>query len=210
MPIYQLTNEIIFPPVDGAEEGVVAVGGDLSIERLELAYHSGIFPWYSEGQPIIWWSPDPRFVLFPERLKISKSMKQVLRNHTFEITYNQDFEQVISNCKQITRKGQESTWITSEMRRAYISLHKVGMAKSVEVWSQDELVGGLYGVDLGTIFCGESMFSKVNNASKIAFITFTKEFQRRGGTLIDCQIYTNHLAGMGAEEIPRKKFFEFL
>lgn len=210
MPIYQLTDEIIFPPVQGAVDGVVAVGGDLSVERLELAYRSGIFPWYSDDQPIIWWSPDPRFVLYPDSLKISKSMKQVLRNHPFEITYNQDFEQVISNCKHVTRIGQESTWITDEMKQAYIKLHKIGLAKSVEVWQSDNLIGGLYGIDLGSIFCGESMFSNVSNASKVGFITFVQNFQLHGGQLIDCQVYTDHLASLGAEEVERDRFLAFL
>jgi len=210
MPIYQLTEEIIFPPVQGAEDGVVAVGGDLSVERLELGYRSGIFPWYSEGQPIIWWSPDPRFVLFPDRLRISKSMKQLLRNHSFEVTYNQDFKQVIDNCKNVTRIGQESTWITGEMKQAYINLHKIGLAKSVEVWQNGVLVGGLYGVDLGSVFCGESMFSKVSNASKIGFINFVQKSQQEGGQLIDCQVYTDHLSSLGAEEIDREEFLAHL
>lgn len=210
MPIYQLTYELVFPPIEGAEEGILAVGGELSVERLELAYRSGIFPWYSEGQPIIWWSPDPRFVLFPEKLKISKSMKQVLRNHPFEITYNQNFEQVINNCKQVTRKGQGSTWITPEMKRSYIQLYEKGLARSVEVWKEGKLVGGLYGVDIGDVFCGESMFSNESNASKVGFITFIQEFQQRGGKLIDCQVYTDHLASLGAEEIKREVFLAFL
>ncbi len=210
MPIYQLTNDNIFPPVQGAEDGVVAVGGDLSATRLELAYKSGIFPWYGEGQPIIWWSPNPRFCLFPEKLKLSKSMCQVMRNHTFEITYNKDFEQVIHNCKHIKRKGQASTWITSDMKLAYINLHQRGLAKSVEVWFDNELVGGHYGIDLGKVFCGESMFSRKNNASKVGFINFVKKFQKQGGKLIDCQVYSDHLYSLGAEELSREEFLRFL
>lgn len=210
MPIYQLTDELIFPPVSGAENGIIAIGGDLSIKRLKIAYRSGIFPWYNEGEPIIWWSPNPRFVLFPENLKISKSMKTIMRNHTFTITFNKDFQQVINNCKTISREGQKDTWITDEMREAYTNLHKKGMATSVEVWQNEELVGGLYGIDLGDVFCGESMFAKVSNASKVAFITFVQKFKQNGGKLIDCQVYTDHLASLGAEEISRAAFLKYL
>ena len=210
MPIYQLSEALLFPPVVGAEDGVVAIGGDLSSERLLLAYHSGIFPWYNEGEPIIWWSPDPRFVLFPEKLKVSKSMKQLLRKDTFRVTFNQAFEEVIHHCKVIQRSGQKDTWITDHMKQAYIALHQQGHATSVEVWKDDELVGGLYGVDLGHTFCGESMFSKVSNASKIGFITFTQYFKEQGGKLIDCQVYTDHLASLGAEEITRADFISLL
>ena len=210
MPIYQLTKELIFPPVEGAEDGVVAIGGDLSTKRLKLAYQTGIFPWFNEDEPIIWWSPDPRFVLFPEKLKVSKSMKSVMRNHNFKITFNKDFEQVIENCKSISRQGQKDTWITPNMRNAYIQLHKEKIASSVEVWENEKLVGGLYGIDLGNVFCGESMFSKVNNASKVGFITFVNEFKSKGGKLIDCQVYTDHLSSLGAEQICRKEFLSFL
>ena len=210
MPIYQLTNDLAFPPVQGAEDGIVAVGGDLSVERLELAYRSGIFPWYNEGQPIIWWSPDPRFVLLPERIKISKSMKQILRNSSFEITYNKAFEQVIHNCKEVNRTGQESTWITANMKRAYVNLHETGLTKSVEVWKNGELVGGLYGVGLGGVFCGESMFSVAGNASKVGFISFVRQFHAQGGRLIDCQVYTGHLSKLGAVEMSRDEFLRFL
>lgn len=211
MPIYQLPkDELIFPPVSGAEDGIVAVGGDLSIERLELAYKSGIFPWYSDDEPIIWWSPDPRFVLIPSELKISKSMKSILNSSEFKYTIDNDFEQVIDNCKKIRREGQADTWITDEMKQAYILLHKKGLATSVEVWRKKELVGGLYGIILDDVFCGESMFSKVSNASKFGFINFVKEFESKGGKLIDCQVHTSHLESLGAKNISREDFLRFL
>lgn len=210
MPIYRLTDHLLFPPVEEAVDGLVAVGGNLSVERLTLAYQQGIFPWYNSDEPIIWWSPDPRFVLFPEKLRISKSMKRVLRNHNFKVTINQDFEQVISRCRSTLREGQEDTWITEEMRKAYIALHHAGSATSVEVWRDDELVGGLYGVEVGNVFCGESMFHTESNASKIAFIAFVQHFQHKGGTLIDCQVYTEHLLSLGAEHISRREFLAHL
>ena len=204
-----LGKDLAFPDVSKASsEGLLAYGGDLSPERLILAYTLGIFPWFDDDQPILWWSPDPRFVLFPERLKISKSMKQVMRNSDFKITINKDFESVITNCSQIKRNGQKGTWITNDIKNAYIELHKLGIAKSVEVWLDDELVGGLYGIDLNNgVFCGESMFSKVSNASKVAFITF---IQNTNYSLIDCQVYTNHLESLGAEEMPRDEFLKYL
>ena len=206
-----LGKELVFPDVELASpEGIVAVGGDLSPERLLLAYQSGIFPWYNEGEPIIWYSPDPRMVLFPNKLKISKSMHQIFRKDVFQITFNQNFKEVISQCKITNRKDQEGTWITDEMQKAYLELHKLGIAKSVEVWQNDELIGGLYGIELGTVFCGESMFSKVSNASKVAFIHLTQKLKKENYKLIDCQVYTDHLASLGAEEIPRKKFIKIL
>lgn len=213
-----LGKEIIFPNVKNASiEGVVAIGGDLSPKRLILAYKSGIFPWYNQGEPIIWYSPNPRMVLFPKDLKISKSMRKVLVDNTFEITFNQNFEEVISNCKTIKRNDQGGTWITDAMQKAYIKLHELGVAKSVEVWQNKQLVGGLYGIDLpcqpadlGNIFCGESMFSKVSNASKVAFIYLVKKLEKENYKLIDCQVYNNHLASLGAVEISRKKFINFL
>ena len=210
--MYQLQKEIVFPPVHLAnEDGLLAIGGDLSVERLKLAYESGIFPWYNQGEPIIWYSPDPRMVLFPADLRISKSMKQVIRKKEFTITYNQHFSKVISNCKQIYRPSDlGETWITDEMQRAYIKLHKKGIAKSVEVWKNRELVGGLYGVDLGTVFCGESMFSKVSNASKLAFIYLTQKLEKENYKVIDCQVYNPHLESLGAKEISRGDFLKFL
>lgn len=209
--MYLLSKELIFPPVHLAnKDGLLAVGGDLSVERLLLAYQSGIFPWYNQGEPIIWYSPNPRMVLFPNELKVSKSMKQIIRKNEFAITYNQNFEEVISNCKTIYRPEQGGTWITNQMQQAYIALHKKGFAKSVEVWKNNELVGGLYGLDLGHIFCGESMFSKVSNASKMAFIYLVQKLEKEHYTLIDCQVYNNHLASLGAKEIPRSLFLKYL
>lgn len=210
--MYLLSKELVFPSVHLAnKDGLLAIGGDLSVERLQLAYESGIFPWYNQGEPIIWYSPNPRMVLFPSDLKISKSMKQVIRRGDFKITFNQNFSEVISNCKQIYRSSdQGETWITDEMQQAYIELHKKGIAKSVEVWQANELVGGLYGIDLGSVFCGESMFSKVSNASKVAFIYMIQKLEKENYKLIDCQVYNNHLASLGADEISRDEFLKFL
>ena len=204
-----LTYEIKFPEVAHASpEGLLAIGGDLSVERLLLAYRSGIFPWFDKTQPILWWSPDPRFVLFPEKLKISKSMKQLFNRKAFDITYNTCFDKIIEECSKIKRKGQKGTWITSEMIKAYTKLHELGFATSVEVWLEGELVGGLYGIDLKNgIFCGESMFSKMSNASKYGFIAFIQDTNFK---LIDCQVFTEHLASLGAEEINRKAFLSYL
>ena len=209
--MYLLSKELVFPPVHLAnEDGLLAIGGNLSVERLLLAYKSGIFPWYNQGEPIIWYSPNPRMVLFPKNLKVSKSMKQLIKKNEFTITYNQSFSEVISNCKTIFRDDQGGTWITDEMQQAYINLHKKGIAKSVEVWQADELVGGLYGIDLGTVFCGESMFSKVSNASKLAFIYMVQKLEKENYKLIDCQVYNNHLASLGADEISREAFLTYL
>ena len=209
--MYLLSDKLWFPPVkEASPDGILAFGGDLSIERLQLAYKSGIFPWFSEGDPIVWYSPDPRMVLVPNKLKVSKSMQKILRKGGFKVTFNQNFEEVIHNCKAIGRKDQNGTWITDEMKQAYLELHKIGLAKSAEVWQNEELVGGLYGVDLGTIFCGESMFSKVSNASKIAFIHLVRKLKEESYRLIDCQVYNDHLASLGAEEIPRKEFLTYL
>ncbi len=210
MPIYRLIEEHIFPAVQEAEDGIVAIGGDLHADRLMLAYRSGIFPWYNSGEPIVWWSPDPRCVLFPEKLHISRSMKKILNRDEFKVTYNLDFESVIENCQRTPRKGQQGTWITKEMKEAYLNLHQLGFAMSIEVWNGDALVGGMYGVDLGTVFCGESMFSLESNASKVGLISFMKMFQDRGGRLLDCQVYNDHLASLGAEEISREDFLLFL
>ncbi len=210
-PLTFLTNELYFPMVEDANtEGLLAVDGDLSPERLLLAYKSGIFPWFNEGSLILWWSPDPRMVLFPERIKVSKSMRKVLKNKQFSLTKNTCFEEVIDQCAMAKREGQEGTWITDEMKEAYLKLHKMGHAKTYEVWEGNKLVGGLYGIDLGHIFCGESMFSTVSNASKFAFIQLAKELQQKKYSLIDCQLYTRHLESLGAEEIPRAEFIEIL
>lgn len=204
-----LTEDLWFPDVSKAsEDGILAIGGDLSVARLLLAYRSGIFPWFDTDEPILWWSPDPRFVLFPEKLKVSKSMRQVLRNKNYTVTVNKAFVNVIKACAEAKRNGQKGTWITQNMIIAFTELHNLGYAKSVEVWNGDELVGGLYGVDLGNgIFTGESMFAKESNASKVAFITF---IQNTDYKLIDCQVYTNHLASLGAEEISRNEFLKFI
>lgn len=209
--MYLLSNELVFPPVELADSnGLLAIGGDLLPERLILAYKSGIFPWYNEGEPIIWYSPNPRMILFPKNIIISKSMRKIIRMGKFTITFNQNFSEVIDQCKNINRNDQNGTWITQEMKVAYQKLHELGFAKSVEVWESDKLVGGLYGIDLGNIFCGESMFSKVNNASKIAFISLTEKLDKENYSLIDCQVYNDHLASLGAEEIPRNEFVKLL
>jgi leucyl/phenylalanyl-tRNA--protein transferase len=209
--MYLLSKDLAFPPVNLAnKDGLLAVGGDLSTERLLLAYKSGIFPWYNPEEPIIWYSPNPRMVLFPKNLKISKSMKQIIRKNQFRATFNQNFPEVISNCKNSYREGQGGTWITDEMEQAYINLHKLGVAKSVEVWEGNELVGGLYGIDLGHVFCGESMFSKESNTSKFAFIYLVQKLEKENYKLIDCQVYNEHLASLGAGEISRSAFLTYL
>ncbi len=209
--MYILGKEISFPPVEAADEnGIVAIGGDLSTERLLLAYRSGIFPWYNEDEPIIWWCPDPRFVLFPDDLKISKSMQAVLRNGKFRFTINRAFAQVIQNCKTIERNGQDGTWITAAVQKAYTELHTLGFAHSAEAWMNGELVGGLYGIRMGNVFFGESMFSKQSNASKFAFINYVQQLQKEGVALIDCQVYTEHLESLGTGMIGREEFIGLL
>lgn len=206
MPIFQLTEEMIFPPAHLATPGgILAVGGDLSPERILEAYRQGIFPWYADQEPIIWWSPDPRFVLFPSEIRVSRSMRQILRQRRFNISFDQDFRAVITACQK-PRPGQAGTWISREMKEAYIAIHEMGYAHSVEAWQEEELVGGLYGISLGGCFFGESMFSRVSNASKAAFITLTEELSRRGFGLVDCQVRSPHLASLGARDIPRKQF----
>lgn len=206
-----LSQKLIFPPVSNANpDGILAIGGDLSPERLLLAYKSGIFPWFEEDQPIIWWSPNPRMVLFLDDLVVSKSMRNLLNRNVFKVSFNQNFREVISNCQKIKRKGQNGTWITNEMTEAYCKLNELGIAKSVEVWQNDQLVGGLYGVDLGTVFCGESMFSLVSNASKIAFIALANQLKKENYKLLDCQVYNDHLASLGCVEIDRADFMRIL
>ena len=209
--MYFLGKELVFPPVSQAgDQGLLAIGGDLSVERLILAYRNGIFPWYNQGEPIVWYSPSPRMVLFPEKLKISKSMRKFIRETDLVITHNQAFEQVMMNCKTIIRKDQEDTWITDEMLLSYIRLHRAGFAKSFEVWDKEELVGGLYGVELDGVFCGESMFAKKSNSSKLAFIKMVEYYQSKQFRIIDCQVYNDHLASLGAEEISRDEFLKYL
>ena len=206
-----LDNKLYFPHAEMSdEEGLLAIGGDLSTERLLLAYRSGIFPWYNEDQPIIWWCPDPRFVLFPKELVVSKTMNKILKQNKFQFTTNTVFTQVIQNCKTVSRKDQDGTWITPAIQQAYTQLHQRGYATSAEAWINGELVGGLYGVRLGNIFFGESMFSKVSNASKFAFINYVKQLQSEGVVLIDCQVYTAHLESLGAVMIDRKEFLRIV
>ena len=206
--IFQLDNRLIFPDSALAEpDGLLAVGGDLSTERLNLAYENGIFPWYSDNEPILWYSPHKRFVLFPNELKISKSMRQVLNANKFEVTVDQDFAAVIKACANVPREGQSGTWITSDMENAYLKLHQQGRAHSVEVWQNGKLAGGLYGVALTRIFCGESMFSYVSNASKVALIALCRQ---KNYELIDCLMPTEHLESLGAKMISRTAFQTYL
>ena len=210
MSLFALDKEILFPPVHLAEpDGLLAMGGDLSPERLLLAYKNGIFPWY-EGEHILWWSPDPRFVLFPGELKISKSIKPLLHKSVFDFTTNKAFKLVIHHCKETKRPGQQGTWITDEVEKAYCKMHELGYAHSAEVWKDDELVGGLYGIKLGKVFFGESMFSKESNASKYAFTKYVHQLQKEGIELIDCQVYTGYLESLGARMIERKEFMNSL
>jgi len=215
MPVYQLDNSLWFPDPNYAwNDGILAIGGDLSVNRLILAYRMGIFPWFNEGdnegEPILWWSPNPRYVVFPDKLKVSSSMRKVLRDGIFEVTYDTEFEAIITACREIRRDGQFGTWITQSMVEAYCDLHEAGYAHSVEVWQEGELVGGLYGVSLGKFFFGESMFTKVSNASKTGFIQLVRQLEARGFELIDCQQGTPHLISLGAESISRKDFIQRL
>lgn len=204
-------HEISFPDpkLYHPEEGLIAFGGDLSPERIWFAYQLGIFPWYNPGNEILWWCPDPRFILFPQELKISASMKKILKKDVFTFTENKCFEEVIKNCAETKREGQDGTWLSDEMIASYIQLHLLGKAKSIEVWQNNELVGGLYGLDLGNIFCGESMFTKVSNASKAGFIWFIEKYKTKF-QLIDCQVYTEHLESLGAREISKLEFLDYL
>jgi leucyl/phenylalanyl-tRNA--protein transferase len=209
--MYYLTKELSFPPVSQTNStGILALGGDLSTERLQLAYTNGIFPWFEDGEPITWWSPNPRMVLFLDELIVSKSMRNILNRNSFKVTFNQNFRDVISNCQNIKRDGQNGTWITNDMIEAYCKLNEMGIAKSVEVWQDEVLVGGLYGIDLGHVFCGESMFSKVSNASKVAFITLVNQLKKENYKLLDCQVYNPHLESLGFREIHREEFMNIL
>ncbi len=202
-----------FPDISLAnEEGLLAIGGKLTSQRLLDAYSLGIFPWFTEGQPILWWSPDPRMVLFLDQFKPSKSLKKTMASNLFQITYNTAFAKVIQECALAKRKGQTGTWINREMINAYLNLHQEGYAISIEVWQNEKLVGGLYGIDLAEkrIFCGESMFHKTNNASKVAFMHLIQKLKEKNYLLIDCQVYTKHLESLGAKEISRNHFVEFL
>jgi leucyl/phenylalanyl-tRNA--protein transferase len=205
-----LSQKIWFPPIEDAlEDGLLAIGGDLSVERLILAYQQGIFPWY-DGDTPLWWSPNPRFVLYPAQLMVSKSMKQIIKKKQFEYKMNTAFSEVIKQCKNKVRTGQDGTWITDAVEKAYTQLHQMGIAISAEAWQDNQLVGGLYGIKMGQLFFGESMFSNQSNASKFAFIQLVNHLKNEGIVLIDCQIFTDHLASMGATMITRDQFKEYL
>ena len=204
-------NEISFPDplhYDG-HDGIIAFGGDLSLERIWFAYQNGIFPWFNPGEEILWWCPDPRFVLFPNEIKVSTSMRKILNRNIFTITENKNFSEVIKNCSEINRKGQDGTWLSDELIDTFTTLHQYGIGKSVEVWQNDILVGGLYGLMIGNVFCGESMFSKVSNASKAGFIHFVEK-HKNTIELIDCQSHTSHLESLGARMIPKRDFLKIL
>ncbi len=210
MHLHVLDKDLWFPPVDEAlDDGLLAIGGDLSTERLLLAYKSGIFPWFDDELPM-WWSPNPRFVLYPKELHISKSMRQVIDRGQFRFTTNTAFTEVIRNCKQTTRTGQQGTWITDVVEQAYTQLHTLGYAHSAEAWQDGKLVGGLYGIRMGNVFFGESMYSHISNASKFAFIQYVQRLIQEGVQLIDCQVYTEHLESLGAGMIAREQFMEML
>jgi leucyl/phenylalanyl-tRNA--protein transferase len=211
MPVYLLSDDLVFPsPQLAPKEGLLAVGGDLSRERLLLAYRMGIFPWYSRCEPILWWSPDPRLVLYPGELRISRSLQKTIKKDLFRVTLDQAFEAVITACAQSRTSADEGTWIVEEMIDAYCNLHESGFAHSVEAWREDELVGGLYGVSLGRCFFGESMFTHISNASKVAFVALVKHLQALNFDLIDCQVTTPHLLRFGAREIPRARYLSEL
>jgi len=210
MPLHVLNEKLWFPPVEEAlEDGLLAIGGNLSANRIILAYKSGIFPWYDGDLPL-WWCPNPRFVLFPTELKVSKSMRQIIKKNEFTFSYNQAFEAVINNCKNVERKEQDGTWIKDEVVNAYTELHKKGIALSAETWLNGKLVGGLYGIKMGKVFFGESMFTTVSNASKFAFIRYVEQLKQEGISLIDCQVYTEHLESLGARMIQRQEFIQLL
>ena len=211
MPVYRLPDAHVFPPPSHAEpDGLLAVGGDLHPRRLLLAYAHGIFPWYSEGEPILWFSPHARFVLPPDELKVGRSLKKRVKRGDYEVRLDTAFSAVIRACRETARPGQSGTWITDEMERAYGLLHHMGIAHSVEAWKNDQLVGGLYGVAVGRTFAGESMFAHASDASKVAFVWLVRQLQQWGFSLIDCQIHTNHLARFGARDMPRDDFFSVL
>jgi len=211
MPVYQLPKDLVFPAPDDAEpSGLLAVGGDLSLRRLLLAYCMGIFPWYSEGEPILWWSPDPRLILEPGQIIISRSLRRVLKKSIFQITMDRDFAAVIQGCAAAARRGEPGTWIVDDMITAYTRLHAAGFAHSVETWHEGKLVGGLYGISIGSAFFGESMFSQVSDASKAALAYLAAALRQWGMGLIDCQITTEHLLSMGAREVPRAEFLDRL
>ena len=211
MPVFRLTDKLVFPPVHlSTPEGLLAVGGDLSVQRLLLAYRSGIFPWYSKAEPLLWWSPDPRSVLFPHELRISRSLQKILRQDRYAVRMDTDFQTVITSCANIERKNQDDTWITDEMIDAYLNLHRHGYAHSFETWYQGKIVGGLYGVSIGRCFFGESMFSTHRDASKVALVYLARFAAGMDFGFIDCQVPSNHLCRLGARNIPRRKFMRLL
>ena len=211
MPVFTLSQKLSFPPPHLAiKEGLLAVGGDLGAERLLLAYKSGIFPWYSPGEPILWWSPDPRLVLYPDELRISKSLLKIIKRKSFSVTFDKAFEAVIQACADAKRSYGEGTWITGEMKDAYSELYRRGYAHSVEAWQGEKLAGGLYGISIGRVFFGESMFSRVSNASKVAFVALVENLKQHKFKLVDCQVRTDHLIRFGAREVPRKLFLDQL
>ena len=211
MPVYQLSEDLAFPsPHLASKEGLLAVGGDLTRTRLLLAYSSGIFPWYSENEPILWWSPDPRLVLYPDELKISRSLSKIIKKSAYTVTVDRAFEQVINECARVRLENQEGTWIVDEMVTAYCNLHESGFAHSAEAWEGDHLVGGLYGVSLGRCFFGESMFTRLSNASKVAFVSLVHHLRSLNFALIDCQVTTGHLTRFGAREISRARYLKEL
>ncbi|MBA4197343.1 MAG: leucyl/phenylalanyl-tRNA--protein transferase [Chitinophaga sp.] len=210
MPLHVLDDKLWFPPVEESmEDGLLAMGGDISPDRVLLAYRKGIFPWY-DGEVPLWWSPNPRFILLPDELKISKSMKAILKKNEFRFSVNEAFEKVINYCKEVPRKNQDGTWLNKEIITAYTALHHQGYAHSAEAWLNNELVGGLYGIRLGKVFFGESMFSHTSNASKFAFIQYVQQLKSEGVELIDCQVYTEHLESLGAKMIMREQFLQAL
>jgi len=211
MPVFLLSEELVFPPVHlAAEGGLLAVGGDLSAQRLLLAYGQEIFPWYSDDEPILWWSPDPRLVLHPKEIRVSRSLQRTLNKALFHVTMDKAFDQVIQACAQSRIENGESTWIVEDMIQAYSRLHEDGFAHSVETWQGGELAGGLYGVSLGGCFFGESMFTRVSNASKVAFVHLVRQLSDWSFTLIDCQVTTGHLMRFGAREVARPAFLDLL
>jgi len=211
MPLFRLSHQIEFPPAWLARsDGLLCIGGDLSCERLLLAYQNGIFPWFSENEPILWWSPDPRLVLFPSQIKISRSLRKTIKKNIFQITLNQAFARTINACAAPRKHAQEGTWLVDEMKEAYIALHRLGYAHSVETWYQGQLAGGLYGLSMGGAFFGESMFSRKSDASKVALVALSRLLQAHGFDFIDCQVTTDHLCQMGAKEIPRQHFLDIL
>ena len=211
MPVYQLSDDLIFPsPYLASKEGLLAIGGDLSPKRLLLAYSNGIFPWYSEGEPILWWSPDPRLVLYPAELNVSRSLKKVLKQDIFKVTLDRAFQDVIAECARVRQENHEGTWIVDDMVQAYCRLHESGFAHSFEVWHDNRLAGGLYGVSLGKCFFGESMFTRITNASKVAMVALVEHLQQLNFDFIDCQITTAHLTRFGAREVSRANYLDEL